>query len=126
MLLRQGVLFVAIGVVQLVVDWLVFSALFWLTGNASWTNVAGRAGAALAGYQLHGRVTFAAGGEPVLGRVRLLRYVVLWLTMTFASTVAMTLIAHAAPPKLVYLAKPTVELLLAGVSFLASRHWVFR
>ena len=125
-LARQSAVYLIVGGVQLAVDWLLFSVLFWATGNASWTNLIARGGTAFVGYQLHGRVTFAAGGEPALGKQRLLRYVALLVVMVSASTIVMTVIASYAPAKYVYIAKPAIELLLAAVSFVVSRQWVFR
>lgn len=126
MLLRQGVIFVVVGVAQVLIDWLLFSVLFWVTGAVSWPNVVARAGAALAGFQLHGRFTFATRDTTKFGRGPLLRYVGLWLGMTALSTLSMEALARASAEHWVYLGKPAVELALAALSFVISRQWVFR
>ena len=124
-LLRQGRHYLAIGLLQYVVDWGVMVTLSHLGLSVEIANVAGRVSGAVLGFWLNGRITFA-GDETTLGRTQLQRFVLLWLCTTALSTWAVGAVENAAGLRWAWLAKPAVELLLAGMSFLASRHWVYR
>ena len=124
-LLRQGSHYIAIGLLQYVVDWGVMVTLSHFGLAVEIANVAGRVSGAVLGFWLNGRITFA-GDETTLGRTQLQRFVLLWLCTTALSTWAVGAVENAAGLRWAWLAKPAVELLLAGMSFLASRHWVYR
>ena len=124
-LLRQGRHYVAIGLLQYLVDWGVMVTLshFGLAVEAA--NVAGRVSGAVLGFWLNGRITFANDDVP-LGRRQLQRFLLLWLCMTAVSTWSVGTVENVAGLRWAWLAKPAVEVLLAGVSFMVSRHWVYR
>lgn len=124
-LTRQGSHYLMIGLLQYVVDWGVMVGLSHLGLSVELANVAGRVSGAALGFWLNGRITFA-GDDTTLGRRQLMRFALLWLCTTAASTWAIGAIEHAAGLKWAWLAKPGVELVLAGMSFLVSRHWVYR
>ena len=124
-LLRQGRHYLAIGLLQYVVDWGVMVTLSHIGLAVEIANVAGRVSGAVLGFWLNGRITFA-GDETTLGRTQLQRFVLLWLCTTALSTWAVGAVENAAGLRWAWLAKPAVEMLLAGMSFLASRHWVYR
>ena len=124
-LTRQGGHYVLIGLVQYVVDWGVMVGLSHLGLTVELANIAGRISGAALGFWLNGRITFAGEGTAV-GGPQLARFVLLWLCTTLVSTLAIGAIEDAAGLKWAWLAKPAVELMLAGVSFLVSRHWVYR
>ena len=124
-LLRQGRHYVAIGMLQYVVDWGVMVTLSHFGLAVEIANVAGRVSGAMLGFWLNGRITFAHA-EATLGRTQLQRFVLLWLCTTALSTWAMGTVEDLAGLGWAWLAKPAVELLLAGMSFLVSRHWVYR
>jgi len=124
-LFRQGRYYFAIGLLQYVVDWGVMVALSHLGLSVEIANVAGRVSGATLGFWLNGRFTFA-GDTTALGPRQLRRFVLLWLCMTGISTWAIGTIEDVAGLRWAWLAKPVVEVALACVSFLASRHWVYR
>lgn len=124
-LLRQSRHYVAIGLLQYVVDWAVMVGLSHFGLSVEIANVAGRVSGAVLGFWLNGRITFAHE-DLALGRRHLQRFVMLWLCMTAASTWALGTVENAAGLKWAWLAKPGVEIVLAGISFLVSRHWVYR
>lgn len=124
-LARQGRHYVAIGALQYVLDWGVMVLLSHIGLSVEAANVAGRVSGAMLGFWLNGRITFA-GEDTQLGRRQLMRFVLLWLCNTALSTWAVGTIENAAGLRWAWLAKPGVEVMLAGVSFLVSRHWVYR
>ncbi len=124
-LLRQGRHYLAIGLLQYAVDWGVMVALSHFGLPVEVANVAGRVSGAMLGFWLNGRITFAHDDSP-LGRRQLQRFVLLWLCTTALSTWAVGAVENAAGLRWAWLAKPAVEAMLAGVGFLASRHWVYR
>jgi putative flippase GtrA len=124
-LLRQGRHYLAIGLLQYLLDWGVLVALSRAGWPVEGANVAGRVSGAMLGFWLNGRITFA-GGEAPLGRRQLQRFAVMWLSTTAAGTLALGWVDAAAGLRWAWLAKPGVEAVLAGVGFLVSRHWVYR
>ena len=122
---RQGGHYLLIGLLQYVVDWGVMVGLSHLGLAVELANVAGRVSGAVLGFWLNGRITFAGEGT-ALGRRQLMRFVLLWLFTTAISTWAIGAIENAAGLRWAWLAKPAVEACLAGLSFLVSRHWVYR
>lgn len=124
-LLRQGRHYLAIGLLQYLVDWGTLVALSHAGITVEVANIAGRIAGATLGFWLNGRITFA-GEHTRIGRRQLLRFVLLWLTTTALSTLAMGSIEDLASLRWAWLAKPAVEMTLAGASFLVSRHWVYR
>lgn len=124
-LLRQGSHYVAIGILQYIVDWGVMVSLSHLGMSVEIANVAGRVSGAVLGFWLNGRITFADENAR-LGPQQLRRFVLLWLVMTGLSTWAVGSVADLAGLGWAWAAKPAVELLLACISFMVSRHWVYR
>lgn len=123
---RQGASFLIVGCCLIVLDWVVFVMLTALGVMPVQANIAGRVAGALVGFWANGRITFSVPGSPRLGRRRFMRYLVLWLTLTLLSTVLVTLLASRLSLEVAWLAKPVVEAGLAALSFLVSRHWVYR
>lgn len=124
-LTRQGRHYLAIGLLQYLVDWAVLVGLSHLGLAVEPANVAGRVSGALLGFWLNGRITFA-GDDTGIGRRQLARFLMMWLLTTVLSTWAMGAIDDAAGLKWAWLAKPAVELALGGLGFVLSRHWVYR
>ncbi len=125
-LLRQGSRYVAIGLMQLLLDWLVFVAATAAGLPAVPGNLLGRVSGALLGFWLNGRYTFAREGERRHGWARFARFLALWLLMTAASTWLVALAAHALGLQMAWLAKPVVEGGLAALNFFLLRHVVYR
>lgn len=124
-LLRQGSSFLAVGLLQLLVDWAVFVVLSWLGLAAAPANVAGRISGAMLGFWLNGRFTFASD-DTTVGRRQLARFTVLWLATTAVSTWAVGTIDAVVGLKWAWLAKPVIDLVLSGIGFLVSRHWIYK
>ena len=125
-LLRQGGYYLVFGVLQLLLDWLLLVALTALGMPVAPANLASRTSAALLGFWLNGRYTFADGTGQRLGWRRFTRFWLLWLAITAISTVLVAVVASRLGLHQAWLAKPLVEAGLAVVSFFALRHWVFR
>lgn len=124
-LLRQGRYYLAIGLLQYLLDWGAMVTLSHFGVPVEMANVAGRISGATLGFWLNGRITFASQTGR-LGRQQLQRFVLLWLFMTALSTWAIGTIEDAAGLQWAWLAKPAVELVLAAISFMVSRQWVYR
>lgn len=122
----QGASFVLVGGALVLVDWSVFVALSALGIMPIFANVAGRLVGALLGFWLNGHITFAHGGTPRLGRGRFMRYGSLWAALTALSTLSVVLLTHFLGLQFAWLVKPVVEVCMAALSFLVSRHWVYR
>jgi putative flippase GtrA len=125
-LARQGVSFLLVGLGLVTADWAVFVVLTALGTPASVANILGRVTGALLGFWANGRFTFGAPGATRLGPHRFLRFMVSWLPLTALSTVLVTVVAARLGLQMAWLAKPLVEACLAVVSFVVSRHWVYR
>ncbi len=125
-LVRQGSTYLVIGFMQLLVDWLVFVVTTALGLPIVPANVAGRLAGMLLGFWLNGRYTFAEAGTHKLGWRRFARFFGLWLLLTVASTLLVSLVDHTLGLQYTWLAKPLVEGGLAGVSFLLMRYVVYR
>ncbi|QNP41641.1 GtrA family protein [Lysobacter solisilvae (ex Woo and Kim 2020)] len=124
-LLRQGSHYIAIGLLQYLVDWGAMVTLSHFGVPVELANVAGRVSGAVLGFWLNGRITFADENSK-LGPQQLRRFLLLWLVMTGMSTWAIGSVADLAGLRWAWAAKPAVELLLACISFGVSRHWVYR
>ncbi|HRF83459.1 MAG: GtrA family protein [Xanthomonadales bacterium] len=125
-LLRQGGLYLAFGVLQLVLDWLLFVAFTASGMPAAPANLGSRTSAALLGFWLNGRYTFADGAGSRLGWSRFVRFWLLWLAMTAISTVLVALVETHLGLHWAWLAKPVVEAGLAVANFFLLRHLVYR
>ena len=125
-LVRQGSYYIIIGMVQLLLDWLVFVGSTALGLPVAPANIVGRLAGMLLGFWLNGRYTFAAGGQQRLGWKRFARFFLLWILLTAASTLLVTAADHALGLQYAWLAKPLVEGGLALVSFMLLRHVVYR
>jgi putative flippase GtrA len=124
-LTRQGRHYLAIGIVQWLLDWGVMVGLSHLGLAVEIANVAGRVSGAALGFWLNGRITFA-GDDTMVGRRQFLRFALMWTFTTLLSTWAIGAINRAVGLKWTWLAKPGVELVLGALGFLLSRHWVYR
>ncbi|WP_340570161.1 GtrA family protein [Stenotrophomonas sp. G106K1] len=125
-LLRQGSAYIVIGLVQLLLDWLVFVGSTALGLPVAPANIIGRLAGMLLGFWLNGRYTFADAGQQRLGWKRFARFLLLWMLLTAASTLLVTAADHALGLQYAWLAKPLVEGGLALVSFMLLRHVVYR
>ena len=125
-LLRQGSQYIIFGLLQLALDWGVFVLATALGVPVAPGNLIGRVSGALLGFWLNGRYTFADQGQQRHGWKRFMRFAVLWLLMTAASTWLISWVAGSLGLGHAWLAKPLVEGGLAAVSFFLLRHVVYR
>lgn len=122
---RQGGTYLVIGGLQWLLDWAVMVALSHAGMPVRPANVAGRVCGALLGYWLNGKITFAGEGA-AMGRVQLQRFLLMWACTTAVSTWAVGQVDDMFGLRWAWLAKPMVEIALAAVGFLLSRHWIYR
>ncbi|HDS1656077.1 TPA: GtrA family protein [Stenotrophomonas maltophilia] len=125
-LAHQSGSYLFVGLVQLLLDWLVFVSTTALGAPVVPANIAGRLAGMLLGFWLNGRYTFAEAGAHRLGWKRFARFFGLWLLMTAASTLLVSVLDHSLGLQYTWLAKPLVEGSLACVSFLMMRYVVYR
>ncbi len=125
-LLRQGSRYLAVGMTQLLLDWLVFVTATALGIPVAPGNLLGRASGAVLGFWLNGRYTFTGNGEARHGWGRFARFLALWLLMTALSTWLVAGVAQHLGLQLAWLAKPAVEGALAAANFFLLRHLVYR
>lgn len=122
---RQGRHYLAIGVLQWLLDWAVMVALSHAGLSVETANLAGRVTGACLGFWLNGRITFA-GDDTGIGHRQLARFGLMWIGTTIASTWMLASIDDAVGLQWAWLAKPAVELMLGLIGFALSRHWVYR
>lgn len=124
---RQLSGYALVGVLQLLVDWAAYVGLTALGLSTLVANPGARAIGAMFGYVGNGVYTFRQPEERHrLSRGSLLRFFMLWLMLTAASTAALAAIDAAGGLGWAWMLKPVVDLGLAGVAFIASRLWVYR
>jgi putative flippase GtrA len=127
--MRQPLLFLVVGGVQYLLDAGLYAALISGGGATLPANIGSRASAAGVGFLLNRYLTFGQRNE-TLGRFgrSLLRFLLLFAVMTVLSSLALLGLeaAWGAETTRRVAAKLLVEALLAVVSFLASRYWVYR
>lgn len=122
---RQGRNYLVFGALQYFVDWGVLVGLSHLGLPVEAANLSGRVCGALLGFWLNGRFTFASE-DSALGRRQFARFAIMWIGTTIASTCAISLVDSYAGLQWTWAAKPVIEVILGGVGFLVSRHWVYR
>jgi putative flippase GtrA len=126
----QFTLFIAVGGLQFAIDTAALYFLLLAAMPAVPANLLSRAAAASLGFMLNRGITFRAhGAAPRAGTT--LRFWLFWAVMTLASTLLMAGAAHwlgTGPSHALSMtyAKMAIEIFLFVISFLASRHWVFR
>lgn len=126
MIVRQGLTFLAVGGLLVTVDWGVFVALSALGVAPVSANICGRLVGALLGFFLNGSFTFRSDQGARLGRHRFARFVLAWVLLTTCSTVLVAATATELGLHWAWAAKPVVEALMAVVSFMISKRWVFQ
>lgn len=125
-LLRQSTSYIVVGLLQLALDTLLFVALTAVGVGPAIANPLARASAAGVGFWLNGRHTFADAAGPRLGAQRFWRFAITWVSLTVISTLAITLVTQHLGLHAAWLGKPFIEALLAIISFIVLRQWVFR
>ncbi|MBF6023938.1 GtrA family protein [Lysobacter niastensis] len=124
-LLHQGSRYFAVGVLQFLLDWLMFVVLSAAGMPVEPANVLGRISGAALGFWLNGRFTFT-GDDNALGRRQFARFAVMWVGTTFFGTWAVAHVEQVLGLRWTWLAKPVIDLALSAVGFVLSRHWIYR
>ncbi|MFC1690193.1 GtrA family protein [Pseudomonadota bacterium] len=127
--MRQPLFFLGVGAIQYLLDAGLYALLITNGVGTMPANVTSRATAAGVGFVLNRYVTFRQRNETVkrLG-TSLARFILFWGLMTLVSTASVLMLestwgdddSHRIAAKLL------VEAVLAVVSYLVSRFWVFR
>lgn len=125
-IIRQGIHFGVIGILQVGVDWLVFVLLTYLGVYSAAANISGRITGAGIGFWLNGTVTFSDGDGARLRGSHFAKFVVTWCFTTLLGTVVVATISSHYGIHAAWMAKPVVDCFLAGLSFVASKYWVYR
>ncbi len=126
MIWREGLRFGLVGFAQILIDWGVFVLLTAILVPVLPSNVLARIAGASFGFLANATFTFSRCRREPLSRAALLRFALLWTLTTLISTYALFWIEVRWGLASAWLLKPIVDLLLAGVGFFVSRHWVFR
>lgn len=121
--LRQGSLFLIVGLTQLALDTSVFIGSTRLGLAVVAGNLLGRVSGAALGFWLNGRYTF---GQMKLDRRHAMRFALAWSLLTILSTVLVSTVATRLGLHSAWLAKPVVEAVLAAINFMISRQWIYR
>lgn len=127
--MRKPILFVAVGAVQYLLDAGLYALLISNGVGTLPANVTSRGTAAAVGFVLNRYLTFEQRNETWKRlTVSIARFVLFWAVMTAISTGLMLLLEMAWGDEnhLRIAAKLLVEAVLAVVSYLVSRYWVFR
>jgi putative flippase GtrA len=124
--LRQGGMFLLVGLAQLAIDTTVFICSTALGVPVVTGNLLGRVSGATLGFWLNGRHTFADNGQARLSPRHQWRFAVMWLSLTAVSSLVLHMAASQLSLQGAWMVKPAIEGVLAIVSFLTARDWVYR
>lgn len=124
--MRQLVLFLLFGGLQLAIDTGVLILLLSFDFNSWGANVLSRFTAFFFGFLLNGSITFrSTSGERKIGGRTFVRLVLVWVSLTALSSALLTLLIYCFPDTGVAPIKIGVEALMAVFSFFISRAWVY-
>ena len=117
--------YLAIGLVQWLLEYALMLALSQWVMPVAPANVIGRLCGAMLGFWLNGKWTFA-GENTHVGRHAALRFITMWLGLTVLNTWIVDSIDTHAGLRMAQMLKPGADMLTGGIGFLLSRHWVYR
>jgi putative flippase GtrA len=125
-IVKQGISYGFVGVVQIGVDWLTFIGLTQLGVLTGPANITGRIVGAILGFWLNGRFTFAGDESRPLRPKHAMKFLVSWSLTTLLSTGAVMLAAHTEGLHMAWVVKPLADLTLAAIGFAASKYWIYK
>lgn len=125
-IVKQGISYGFVGVIQIGVDWLTFVGLTQLGLLTGLANLTGRVVGAALGFWLNGRWTFAEAGGPPLRPRHAIKFLVSWTLTTLLSTGAVMLAARLDGLHVAWIVKPIADLTLAAIGFTASKYWIYK
>jgi len=127
--MRQPLFFLGVGGFQYLLDAGLYTLLISNGITTAPANISSRATAAGLGFLLNRYLTFKQRKETLMRiGASLFRFVLFWGVMTVASTAAMLWaeVSWGDETSRRIIAKLLVEAVLAVISYLVSRYWVFR
>ena len=127
--MRKPLVFLGVGAFQYLLDAGLYALLISQGMGTLPANIASRATAAGMGFVLNRYVTFEQRNETwKLLATSLARFILFWAVMTAISTLSVMLLESywGAETDVRIAAKLLVEAVLAIISYLVSRFWVFR
>ena len=127
--MRQPILFLLVGGLQYLLDTALFGLLLSVGLATMPANIISRASAAVIGFVLNRYLTFQQTNDTLQRAAgSLLRFIILFAVMTLLSTVSLMLLKswNGGEWGQQIIHKLSVEAILAILSFLASKYWVFR
>lgn len=124
-IIREGVSYGLVGLLQLALDALCFVALTSIGINPVAANLCSRLAGAAVGFWTNGSVTFASSGSSKVGRTSFIRYAVTWGLTAALSTAAVSSVGHFVGIHWAQAAKPVVDGILAIAAFLCSKYWIY-
>jgi putative flippase GtrA len=128
LLAREGVGYIVVGLIQLVLDWGVFVLLTALGISVTTSNLTGRASGAILGFWLNATYTFRGSAEGELPRrwSNVVKFLVGWVVTSLLSTLMVGAVDHAVGLRWAWVAKPMIDGVLAVLGFALSKYWIFR
>ncbi len=127
--MRQPLLFVLVGGLQYLLDATLFGILLSTGLDIPAANILSRGTAAATGFVTNRYLTFNKRSDTLSSFTgSLLRFIMLWLAMTMASTGLLLAVSHfwGEAMQTQVAGKLAIEAVLAVISFLISKYWVFR
>lgn len=124
--IRQIILFVVTGGLQVAVDSGILVGLTSVGASIITANILGRMAGAGVGFFINGTTTFASQTGSRLSRDHLGRFVATWTVLTITSTVVLGLAQHHVTIGWIWILKPLLEMALALISFLAAKFWIYK
>lgn len=125
-IVKQGISYGFVGVIQIGVDWMTFIGLTQLGVLTGPANITGRVIGAALGFWLNGRFTFAGTNGRPLQPKHAMRFIVSWTLTTLLSTGAVMLAARLDGLHMAWVVKPLADLTLAAIGFAASKYWIYK
>lgn len=127
-LASQGLRYLVVGGIQLLVDWAIFVGLSALGFPVVASNLVGRAAGAALGFWLNATYTFRDAEGRVAARrwSNGVKFLIGWIVMTALSTVCVSAIDRAVGLQWAWAGKPLVDGVLAVLGFALSKYWIFR
>ncbi|HEY9133974.1 MAG TPA: GtrA family protein [Dyella sp.] len=125
---REVLAFGIVGLIQICIDWMIFVVLTHFGVGPAAGNVTGRITAAGLGFWLNGRWTFAQKNcsHETLRWQSFVRYSLTWCMTTALSTMIVLWVDHGHGLHWAWAVKPVADALLAALSFLVSKYWIYR
>lgn len=117
------VLFLLVGGIQFMLDIALFVMLTHSGMASLYANLIARFSAALLGFLLNGKLTFR---QSRLTGTQWWKYMLVWVFLTGLSTGAVVPVGRMAGLEMAWLMKALIEVLLAMLSFMLMRRWVFK